>query len=93
MAISIFRLPDPGEGLTEADVAEWYVAEGESVALDQPVVALESAKAVADIPSPVAGRVHRHRAQPGETVATGAPLVDPRRIPAGAPTPGRADAD
>ena len=76
MAISIFRLPDLGEGLTEADVVEWYVAEGESVALDQPVVALESAKAVVDIPSPVAGRVRRHCAQPGETVATGAPLVE-----------------
>ena len=76
MAISIFRLPDLGEGLTEADVVEWYVAEGESVALDQPVVALESAKAVVDIPSPVAGRVRRHCAQPGETVATGAALVE-----------------
>ena len=76
MAVSIFRLPDLGEGLTEADVVEWYVAEGESVTLDQPVVALESAKAVVDIPSPVAGRVRRHCAQPGETVATGAPLVE-----------------
>ena len=76
MAISVFRLPDLGEGLTEADVVEWYVAEGESIALDQPVVALESAKAVVDIPSPVAGRVHRHCARPGETVATGAPLVE-----------------
>ena len=76
MAISIFRLPDLGEGLTEADVVEWYVAEGERIALDQPVVALESAKAVVDIPSPVAGRVRRHCAQPGETVATGAPLVE-----------------
>ena len=76
MAVSIFRLPDLGEGLTEADVVEWYVAEGESVALDQPVVALESAKAVVDIPSPVTGRVRRHCAQPGETVATGAPLVE-----------------
>ena len=76
MAISVFRLPDLGEGLTEADVVEWYVAEGESVALDQPVVALESAKAVVDIPSPVAGRVRRHFAQPGQTVATGAPLVE-----------------
>ena len=76
MAVSIFRLPDLGEGLTEADVVEWYVGEGESVALDQPVVALESAKAVVDIPSPVAGRVRRHCARPGETVATGAPLVE-----------------
>ena len=76
MVVSIFRLPDLGEGLTEADVVEWYVAEGESVALDQPVVALESAKAVVDIPSPVAGRVRRHCARPGETVATGAPLVE-----------------
>ena len=76
MALSIFRLPDLGEGLAEADVVEWYVAEGEHVALDQPVVALESAKAVVDIPSPVAGRVHRHCAQPGGTVATGAPLVE-----------------
>ena len=76
MALSVFRLPDLGEGLTEADVVEWYVAEGEAVALDQPVVALESAKAVVDIPSPVAGRVRRRCARPGETVATGAPLVE-----------------
>ena len=76
MALSVFRLPDLGEGLTEADVVEWYVAEGEAVALDQPVVALESAKAVVDIPSPVAGRVRRYCARPGETVATGAPLVE-----------------
>ena len=76
MAISVFRLPDLGEGLTDADVVEWYVAEGERIALDQPVVALESAKAVVDIPSPVAGVVRRHCAQPGETVATGAPLVE-----------------
>ena len=76
MAISVFRLPDLGEGLADADVVEWYVAEGEAVALDQPVVALESAKAVVDIPSPVAGRVHRHCARPGETVTTGAPLVE-----------------
>ena len=74
--LSIFRLPDLGEGLTEADVVEWYVAEGEAVTLDQPVVALESAKAVVDIPSPVVGRVLRHCARPGETVATGAPLVE-----------------
>ena len=85
MALSIFRLPDLGEGLTEADVVEWYVAEGESVALDQPVVALESAKAVVDIPSPVAGRVRRHCARPGETVATGAPLVE-FEIDAGVPS-------
>ena len=76
MAISVFRLPDLGEGLTDADVVEWYVAEGDRIALDQPVVALESAKAVVDIPSPVAGVVRRHCAQPGETVATGAPLVE-----------------
>lgn len=76
MTLSVFRLPDLGEGLTEADVVEWYVAEGEAVALDQPVVALESAKAVVDVPSPVAGRVRRHCARPGETVATGAPLVE-----------------
>ena len=76
MALSVFRLPDLGEGLTEADVVEWYVAEGDAVALDQPVVALESAKAVVDIPSPVAGRVRRHCARPGETIATGAPLVE-----------------
>ena len=76
MAVSIFRLPDLGEGLAEAEVVEWYIAEGEPVALDQPVVALESAKAVVDIPSPVAGRVRRHCALPGETVATGAPLVE-----------------
>lgn len=74
--MQVFHLPDLGEGLPEADVIEWYVAEGDVVAVDQPLVAMESAKAVVDIPSPVAGRIARLCAKPGETVPTGAVLVE-----------------
>ena len=52
-----FLLPDLGEGLTEASVVQWLVAEGDVVAVDQPVVEVETAKSVVEVPSPYAGRV------------------------------------
>ena len=50
-----FRLPDIGEGLTEAEIVEWLVEPGQQVALDQPLVRVETDKAVSDIPAPKAG--------------------------------------
>ncbi|MDH3518465.1 MAG: E3 binding domain-containing protein, partial [Acidimicrobiia bacterium] len=71
----VFRLPDIGEGLTEAEVVRWLVAVGEPVAMDQPVVEVETDKAVVEIPSPHAGTVLLHGAAAGEVLAVGAILV------------------
>ena len=70
-----FRLPDIGEGLTEAEIVRWLVAEGEHVEADQPVVEVETDKAVVEIPSPYAGTVLKHGGAEGETIAVGAILV------------------
>jgi pyruvate dehydrogenase E2 component (dihydrolipoamide acetyltransferase) len=66
-----FRLPDIGEGLTEAEVVEWLVEEGRDVALDQPLVQVETDKAVTDIPSPRAGVLLRQGAPAGAVVRVG----------------------
>jgi pyruvate dehydrogenase E2 component (dihydrolipoamide acetyltransferase) len=70
-----FRLPDIGEGLTEAEIVRWLVAEGERVEADQPVVEVETDKAVVEIPSPYAGIVLHHGGAEGETIAVGSVLV------------------
>ena len=70
-----FRLPDIGEGLTEAGIVRWLVAEGESVEEDQPVVEVETDKAVVEIPSPYAGTVVRHGGAEGDTIEVGDVLV------------------
>ncbi len=75
MAERTFHLPDLGEGLEEAVISAWLVAEGDEVALNQPLVEVETAKAVVEVPSPFAGRVLRLHGSPGQTVAVGAPLV------------------
>jgi len=74
--MSTFRLPDLGEGLPDAEIVEWHVAEGDRVVVDQPLVSVETAKAVVEVPSPQSGRIARLCAQPGDIVATGAPLVE-----------------
>jgi pyruvate dehydrogenase E2 component (dihydrolipoamide acetyltransferase) len=70
-----FRLPDIGEGLTEAEVVRWLIPVGERVAVDQPVVEVETDKAVVELPSPFAGIVLHHGAAPGEVIEVGAVLV------------------
>lgn len=73
--IAEFRLPDLGEGLTEAEVVQWLVAPGDSVALNQTLAEVETAKAVVELPSPYEGTVSTLHAEAGETVAVGAPLI------------------
>ncbi len=73
--MKIFKLPDLGEGLQEAELVEWRVKPGQTVAVDEPLLAVETAKAVVEIPSPQAGRVERLFATAGEIVHIGAPLV------------------
>ncbi len=74
--MTIFHLPDLGEGLPDAEIQQWYVNEGDEITLDQPLVAMETAKAVVDVPSPIAGRVAKLHGKPGDIILTGAPLIE-----------------
>ncbi|ARN83728.1 dihydrolipoamide acetyltransferase family protein [Methylocystis bryophila] len=73
--MKIFKLPDLGEGLQEAELVEWRVRPGDEVTVDAPLLAVETAKAAVEIPSPYAGRVARLFAEIGDIVHIGAPLV------------------
>ncbi len=66
-----FRLPDIGEGLTEAEIVQWHVEVGDTVAVDQVIVEVETAKTVVEIPSPFAGVITGIIAKPGDTVEVG----------------------
>jgi len=74
--MTTFNLPDLGEGLPEAEIVSWHIKEGDTIKTDQPMVSVETAKAVVEVPSPLTGVVTRLHAQEGDIVATGAPLVD-----------------
>ena len=74
--MKIFKLPDLGEGLKEAEISAWHVNEGDHVVTDQPLVAVETDKAVVDVPSPRAGRIVKLHGRVGEIIAVGAPLVE-----------------
>ncbi|PRB18885.1 dihydrolipoamide acetyltransferase family protein [Microbacterium sp. MYb62] len=73
--IAEFRLPDLGEGLTEAEVVTWLVSPGDTVALNQTLAEVETAKAVVELPSPYEGTVSTLHAEAGQTIAVGAPLI------------------
>jgi 2-oxoisovalerate dehydrogenase E2 component (dihydrolipoyl transacylase) len=75
MADQTFRLPDLGEGLTEAQLVAWRVEEGAQVEVNAPLCEVETAKAVVVIPSPWAGTIQKLHARPGESVAVGEALV------------------
>ena len=80
-----FRMPDAGEGLTEAEVLSWRVAVGDTVTVNQVLLEVETAKAAVELPSPFAGTVVELLAQPGDTVPVGQPII---RIEDGAATGG-----
>jgi 2-oxoisovalerate dehydrogenase E2 component (dihydrolipoyl transacylase) len=101
-----FRLPDVGEGLTEADIVSWRVKPGDSVQINQIIVDIETAKAVVELPSPFEGVVASLLVAEGETVdvgtpiiavdvagaaGAGAPAVDPAAIAAEGPRPAADD--
>ncbi|MEO7773904.1 MAG: dihydrolipoamide acetyltransferase family protein [Steroidobacteraceae bacterium] len=75
-----FNLPDLGEGLQEAEIICWHVAVGDTVHADQPMVTLETAKAVVEVPAPYSGVITALLGKPGDTVATGSALVDFRLV-------------
>jgi 2-oxoisovalerate dehydrogenase E2 component (dihydrolipoyl transacylase) len=75
MAEREFLLPDLGEGLEEAEIVKWLVAEGDEIVLNQPLVEVNTAKALVEIPSPFAGKVAKLHGAEGEVVFVGKPLV------------------
>ncbi|MFC7156009.1 dihydrolipoamide acetyltransferase family protein [Halomarina halobia] len=75
MATREFKLPDVGEGLTEAEIVGWLVEEGDRVSEDQPVAEAETDKAVVEVPSPVDGTVKEIRAEAGEVVPVGEVII------------------
>ncbi len=72
----IFKLPDLGEGLTEAEIVAWHVGVGDHVVTDQPLVSVETDKAVVEVPSPQSGHIAALHGEAGDVVAVGAPLVE-----------------
>ncbi|MEU1227391.1 dihydrolipoamide acetyltransferase family protein [Streptomyces sp. NPDC005828] len=96
-----FKLPDLGEGLTEAEIVRWLVAVGDVVAIDQPVVEVETAKAMVEVPCPYGGVVTARYGEEGTELPVGAPLLTvavggtgaPEELAEAAPGAGRADAD
>lgn len=74
--MTVFKLPDLGEGLSEAEIVRWHVQPGDHVAVDAPMLSVETAKAVVEVPSPVSGTILALHAQPGDRIEIGAPLVE-----------------
>ncbi len=91
-----FNLPDLGEGLQEAEIVSWHVKEGDVVKVDQPLLSVETAKAVVDVPSPWAGKIAKLHGKAGDIIPTHSALVDfdiagdgaaPATKPAATPAP------
>jgi 2-oxoisovalerate dehydrogenase E2 component (dihydrolipoyl transacylase) len=80
-----FRLPDAGEGLTEAEILKWYVKPGDMVTVNQTIVEIETAKAAVELPSPFAGAVSELLVAEGATVDVGTPILTVDVDPEGAP--------
>jgi pyruvate dehydrogenase E2 component (dihydrolipoamide acetyltransferase) len=70
-----YKLPDPGEGLTEAEIVAWMVKVGDTVKINDIVVEIETAKSLVELPSPFAGEVTAILVQEGETVEVGTPII------------------
>jgi 2-oxoisovalerate dehydrogenase E2 component (dihydrolipoyl transacylase) len=75
VAIKNFRLPDPGEGLVEADIVTWRVAVGDQIKINDIVVEIETSKSLVELPSPYAGTVHSLLVNEGDTVDVGRPII------------------
>ncbi len=70
-----FKLPDVGEGLTEADIVRWHVKPGDTVAINQIIVEIETAKAIVELPSPYEGTVASLLVPEGQTADVGTPII------------------
>jgi 2-oxoisovalerate dehydrogenase E2 component (dihydrolipoyl transacylase) len=74
--MTVFKLPDLGEGLSEAEVLRWHVQVGDRIEVDAPMLSVETAKAVVEVPSPVSGTITALHAQPGDRIEIGAALIE-----------------
>jgi 2-oxoisovalerate dehydrogenase E2 component (dihydrolipoyl transacylase) len=74
--MTVFKLPDLGEGLSEAEILRWHVQVGDRIEADAPMLAVETAKAVVEVPSPVSGTIVALHAKPGDRIEIGAPLIE-----------------
>lgn len=74
--MATFNLPDLGEGLQEAEIVRWHVKVGDRVKVDEPLLAVETAKAVVEVPAPYSGVVAALHGSAGDIVQTGAPLIE-----------------
>ena len=70
-----YKLPDVGEGLTEAEIVTWKVKVGDTIKVNDVVVEIETAKSLVELPSPYAGTVQELLVPEGETVAVGTPII------------------
>ena len=75
MAVNEFKLPDVGEGLTEAELVSWMVKVGDTIRINDIICEIETAKSLVELPSPYAGVVSRLMVAQGETVAVGTPII------------------
>jgi len=75
MGLQKFRLPDPGEGLVEADIVTWRVAVGDQIGINDILVEVETSKSLVELPSPYAGTVTELLVNEGDTVDVGTPIV------------------
>lgn len=73
--MKLFKLPDLGEGLPDAIIREWYIKVGDEIQHDQPMVAMETAKALVDVPAPFDGKIAKLFGEVGDTIETGKPLI------------------
>lgn len=87
MTEQTFVLPDVGEGLTEAEIVQWRVAPGDTVAVNDVIVEIETAKSLVELPSPYAGTVGELLAGEGSTVEVGAPIITIGSTDAAPPAP------
>ncbi len=86
MSVKQFRLPDPGEGLTEAEVVTWRVAVGDIVKINDIVVEIETAKSLVELPVPFGGTVTELLVEEGETVEVGTAIISVDTAPGAATT-------
>ncbi|MFZ0488377.1 MAG: biotin/lipoyl-containing protein, partial [Arenicellales bacterium] len=76
MARTVFKLPDLGEGLPDAEIVEWHVSDGDKIEKDQELVAVETAKAIVEVPSPFEGVMLKRHGEPGDVLKVGEPLAE-----------------
>lgn len=74
--MTLFKLPDLGEGLPDAEIVEWHIQEGDFIKVDQLMLAVETAKAIIEVPSPYSGQIIKLYGKKGEIISTGSPLVE-----------------